>query len=124
MGGFKKGSRIFGKWKNGPIWYPGKILNVDDEKNVIFVRYDDGDEEEIKDWKLIQKDKAVKSSKIEKFENGDRVIANWKKSGKWYQGKIEIIDTKDKKINVIYDDGDTEWISDFTLIQKDKSNKK
>lgn len=124
MGGLKKGQRIFGKWKNGSNWYPGVIISIDDNKNTIFVRYDDVDEETIKNWALIQKNKAVKSDKLEKFMKGDRILGNWKKGSTWYPGKIEIVDLDGRKINVIYDDGDTEWISDLTLIQKDNTYKK
>ncbi|MHA1149220.1 MAG: tudor domain-containing protein [Promethearchaeota archaeon] len=124
MGGLKKGDKIFGRWKSGNVWYPGVILSINDSDNTIHVKYDDGDEEFIKNWSLIQKNKAKKSNKIEKFKKGDRVLGNWKMGNKWYPGKIEVSDTKDKKINIIYDDGDSEWISNFSLVQKDKSYKK
>lgn len=124
MSGLKKGEKVFGKWKGGNVWYPGVILTINDSDNTIHVRYDDGDEELITNWALIQKNKSKKSTKIEKFKEGKRIIGNWKSGNKWYPGKIEVVDTKDNKINVIYDDGDSEWISDFSLIQKDYSYKK
>jgi len=29
MGDLKEGLRIFGIWKGGNIWYPGKIVKID-----------------------------------------------------------------------------------------------
>jgi len=123
MGDFKQGERIFGNWRQGGVWYPGIIINVDGAK--LFCRYDDGDEEMITSPILIQKDRAAKKYvKVEKMKKGHRIIGNWKKGGKWYAGEVKEVDDKKSRIRVVYDDGDSEWVTDFTLIQKDKTREK
>jgi len=123
MGGLKQGVRVFGNWKQGGVWYPGVIINVDGNK--IFVRYDDGDEEMIISSNLIQKDRAAKKYfKIDKIKKGHRILGHWKKGGKWYAGEVKDVDDKKERVKVVYDDGDAEWITDFTLIQKDKTREK
>lgn len=37
------GSRVFGRWRNGPAYFPGRVDKQDAEK--IHIKYDDGDEE-------------------------------------------------------------------------------
>lgn len=39
----KVGSRVFGRWKGGPAYFPGKVDQMNGEE--IHIRYDDGDEE-------------------------------------------------------------------------------
>jgi len=39
----KVGSRIFGRWQNGELYYPGRVDQQNGDK--IHVRYEDGDEE-------------------------------------------------------------------------------
>ena len=122
MGGMKQGERIFGNWKGGNAWYPGVIIKVD-EPNYL-VRYDDGDEEFISNSALIQKDVAAKKYfDIEKMKKGHRVLGHWKKGGKWYAAEVKDVDIKKGLISLKYDDGDSEDITDFSLVQKDKTRK-
>ncbi|MFX1239053.1 MAG: tudor domain-containing protein [Promethearchaeota archaeon] len=111
---YKKGDLIFGKDKN--IWYPGKVSFID-ENGSINVEYEDGLSEWINDFSRIQKNTAFKLSKISDLKEGDRIIGNWKGRGRWYEGKIKKINKKGR-VYLKYDDGDKEWIEDFTRIRK------
>ncbi len=113
---FSEGDRIIGNWKGGKSWYPGKILKI--ESNKIHVEYNDGDKELIDDLKKIQPDKNVKAVKISKLAVGDKIKARWKGGVPWYTGTIT--ELSKEKVNVLYDDGDTEWVGDLTLIKKIK----
>jgi len=39
----KVGSRVFGRWKGAPAYFPGKVTRQNGEK--IYIQYDDGDQE-------------------------------------------------------------------------------
>lgn len=119
MGDYELGTRIFGKWKGGNCWFPGRIDEVDGKR--YFIRYNDGDTEWIASSKLIQKDKSLKPLKMEKLKKGVRIIGNWRNNGKWYPSQI--MEMAGDKLLVKYDDGDKEWISDHKLIQLDKTVK-
>lgn len=41
------GSRVFGRWRGGNLYYPGVVVQQSGEN--IYIQYDDGDEE----WSLI-----------------------------------------------------------------------
>jgi len=122
MGSLKQGDRIFGNWRGGNAWYSGVIINV--ERNGYRVRYDDGDEKLISNKAFIQKDIAAKKYiDIERIRKGDRVLGHWKKGGKWYAAEVVDVNTKKGIIKLHFDDGDQEEISDFKLVQKDKTRK-
>ncbi|MFX1258912.1 MAG: tudor domain-containing protein [Promethearchaeota archaeon] len=115
---FKKGDKVFAQTPDKKVWLQGEIIALDMERG-FRIRYII--DEWIRNKAIIQLDAAAESNKIEDFKKGDRILGNWKKRGEWYPGRIELIDLDEKRINVIYDDGYTEWIDDFTLLQKDKN---
>jgi len=49
----------------------------------------------------------------------DRIEGNWKGYGTWYPGKI--VSIEGNKYNILYDDGDTETITDLTRLIKEGS---
>ncbi|MBN1801351.1 MAG: DUF4537 domain-containing protein [Candidatus Lokiarchaeota archaeon] len=115
----KVGDKILGNWLGRGHWFEGRIKKIN-KKGEVYVKYDDGDKERISDLTKIRKEKIFNKTTISKFKVGDRVIGNWKKQNQWFPGVVRVI--SEGRINVQYDDGDSEWIEDPLRIQIDSSN--
>lgn len=93
--GFHVGEMVFARWVHDGYWYLAEIKQIKD--NSFYIRY------------LVDgKKERVSLSQLAKNElmTGDRIDGNWKGQGRYYPGVISSINGD--RLNVQYDDGDTE----------------
>jgi hypothetical protein len=88
------GQRVIAQYKGGKFWFVGRVASI--EGGQIGIAYLDGDSA------------AVPASAVMPFDwgVGTAISCNWKRSNKWYTGKITAIDGDN--IHMSYDDGDQE----------------
>ncbi|OIP36437.1 MAG: hypothetical protein AUK47_15095 [Deltaproteobacteria bacterium CG2_30_63_29] len=87
------GELVLGQWSDG-FWYPGRVAQVKDGDTL--VAFYDGDA------------LVLAADKVKKFDwkVGDALSCDWKRGGKYYDGKLtEMIG---EFIHVDYNDGDKE----------------
>lgn len=91
---WNEGDRVLAKWKDKVWWYPATISQITDSAYIL--KYDDGDTGDV----------SVESVKKINWKVGSRVNCNWKKTGKYFWGKITR--KSGDSIHISYDDGDQE----------------
>ncbi len=117
-GAFKIGDKIEGNYGGYGRWFKG-MISYANKDGTYDVRYDDGDQEtsvspsHLRFSASISKDPPKKTTMfagsldVHEFEPGDEIEGNFKGRGRWYRGKIDIVN-KDGTYDVRYDDGDSE----------------
>jgi hypothetical protein len=92
------GSRVFGRWKGGPAFFPGRITKMEGER--IHIQYDDGDQE----WTTVSVVRVRRGTGPVPWKVGQRVLAQWGPEPFYYPGVVRSI--QDDLLAIQYDDGD------------------
>ena len=108
---FNKGDRVRARFRGRSKWYPG-IVHKDRRDGTYDVAYDDGEKEYMVEKSYIElvergRDDTGNSKRTPKFQEGDKIEADFKGRGKWHPAKITK-EHDDGTYNVKYDDGDIE----------------
>lgn len=103
----------------GGAWYDGEVASYDAKDGLYFIRYEDGDEEEL-DMMEMKKQVVVVNDKEEKpnekpaaWPIGTRIRKFFQEEvhpdgGAWYEGEVTSFDAKHGYYFIRYDDGDEE----------------
>ena len=94
-----RGDWVLGNWRGGGYWFPGVVQSH--EGNKITIAYDDGTRETVSPRDVRPYTWAV----------GTRVECRWSGGTDWYGGRIAGMSKDGTKIDVKYDDGDSERIT-------------
>jgi hypothetical protein len=92
-----RGDRVLAQWDGDGMWYPARITAV--EGRAIHVAFDDGDLAIVGALQVSEVDWAA----------GTRVQCNWRNRGQYFGGTIAM--REGERIDVRYDDGDTETMT-------------
>jgi len=126
---FSVNDKVTVNWNGqGKDFYNGKIVKTDPyDQNRYFIEFETIQSAWIhaKHMSKTSGGETSATSKIsdnnsnEDFSEGDKVLSNWKNSGKYFPGKIAQIDAVNKnKVLIKYDDGDQEWTTMDKLKKK------
>lgn len=110
---FEIGDIIEGNWKGTNTWYQGQVKDITPEG--VFVHYIDGDQELITQPQFIRKIIPINPNISHSLKIGEIIEANWKNRGHWYRGTIGNI--YKGLVFIQFQDGDKEWINDFSRIR-------
>ncbi len=117
-GTFKIDDEIEGNYQGYGRWFKGSISYVNKD-GTYDVQYADGDQETSVSPSHLRfparnnkdspkKDKILTSGiRAHEFKPGDEIEGDFKGRGRWYRGKIDVVN-KDGTYDVRYDDGDSE----------------
>ncbi len=94
----KPGDRVFGRWQQGPVFYPGQITARDGEK--IHIRYDDGGQETT----TLSLVRVRRGGAVNPWRVGQRVLAQWAHEPFYYPGVVAAVNGD--AVAIRYDDGD------------------
>ncbi len=93
------GDWVLGNWRGGGYWFPGVVQSHEGGK--ITIVYDDGTRETV----------SSKQVRPYTWKLGTRVECRWSGGKAWYGGQITGISKDGTKLDIKYDDGDSERIS-------------
>lgn len=95
------GERVLCRWRGGPDYYAGEIMQIEGEK--VLIHYDDGDEEwtSVRLLRLQRDDWLPGGSRSRQV--GERILAQWF-DGYWYPGLVLFVEGK--RLHIAFFDGD------------------
>ena len=99
---WRSGDFVEAKYR-GKVYYPGRITAVVGE--TVNISYDDGEREARVEWRHIR---SLELQQLT-FEVGDSVEANYRSSGRFFNGKIADADKELRLYDIIFDDGEEEY---------------
>jgi Ca2+-binding EF-hand superfamily protein len=105
----EEGSKVEGNYKGRGKWYPGKIRR-ENRDGTFDVDYDDGEKETRVEASLIRqgsKSPTVAAGFGDRFREGERIEADYRRRGKWLEGKVTRAHL-DGTFDVDYKDGERE----------------
>ncbi|CAB1112242.1 unnamed protein product [Ectocarpus sp. CCAP 1310/34] len=111
----EEGMKVEAKYKGRSRYYPGRISRVHRDGSCD-IDYDDGEKERLVDPSLVrvlESGKGERTGSIDPgdvggtLQEGDRVEANYRRSGRYYPGRISRVH-RDGSCDIDYDDGERE----------------
>lgn len=95
----KQGDWVLGKWRGGDYWFPGVVQSRSADE--VTIAYDDGTRETV----------YLRQVRPYDWDVGTRIECRWGGGKEWYAGKIAGVSKDGTKLEVKYDDGDSERIA-------------
>lgn len=98
MSDWQIGDWAFVYYSDDEYWYPGEIIKIDGGSYKVRYDYDDSEE-----W--------VKEDCLQGYSTyiGEKGAESWWKADEAYYA-VNVIDVKDERVQVKYEDGTVEWI--------------